>query len=54
MKTLELTDEELDALKWLLVEEAQRQDDDGRDGSFARSPLNNIYQKIKATDARRR
>lgn len=43
--TLTLTEKELDALKWLLVEEGQRMDDDGREGSFDRSPLKAIYLK---------
>ena len=48
MTTLKLTEKELDALKWLLVEQAQRMDDDGRDGAFAASPLKTIYDKLRA------
>ena len=39
--------QELETLKSLLVEEAMRMDDDGRDGSFDRSPLRPIYDKIR-------
>jgi hypothetical protein len=47
---LELTKEEMAALKWLLIEKSQEMDDDGRDGSFERSPLFTIYEKVlKAT-----
>jgi hypothetical protein len=40
--TLALTRQQLQSLKWLLVEESQRLDDDGRDGAFAASPLNAV------------
>jgi hypothetical protein len=35
------------ALYHLLAEEAQRMDDDGREGSFDASPLRPIYNKIR-------
>jgi hypothetical protein len=49
-KTLSLTATELEALKWLLVEESQRMDDDGNEGAFDRSPLQAIYSKVKAAE----
>lgn len=50
MKNLSLTAQELDALKWLLVEASQRMDDDGRDGAFDKSPLAAIYRKVKQAE----
>lgn len=47
MSNLKLTPKELQALYNLLLEEAQRMDDDGREGSFERSPLSSIWKKIQ-------
>jgi hypothetical protein len=49
--TIKLTAKELEALKWLLVEEGQRMDDDGNEGAFDRSPLKAIYDKVKACES---
>jgi hypothetical protein len=43
-----LTKEEIEVLLCLLVEEAQRMDDDGRDGAFDASELKPIYDKLRA------
>ena len=48
MKTLKLTNDELGELINLLAEEAQRMDDDGREGAFDASPLRPIYRKLLA------
>lgn len=50
-KSISLTAAEVEALKWLLVEQAQRMDDDGNDGAFDRSPLKAIYTKVKAVQS---
>jgi hypothetical protein len=45
--TEHLTASELDRLIQVVVEEADRMDDDGRDGAFEASPLRPIYEKLK-------
>ena len=47
MYRIELTDEEHEALKCLLVEEALRQDANGNKGTFRRSPLKAVYEKVR-------
>ena len=42
----DLPDDEEQALFDLLVQEAQRMDDDGNEGAFDRSPLRRVYQKL--------
>jgi len=42
------TKDELEMLKTLLFEEAQRMDDDGNDGAFEASPFAKIYDKVCA------
>tara|TARA_R110000868_G_scaffold92457_6_gene256634 strand:- start:4106 stop:4255 length:150 start_codon:yes stop_codon:yes gene_type:complete len=41
------TKQEIELLKDLIVEEAQRMDDDGNDGAFDASPLKPIYEKLR-------
>ena len=45
--TEHLTASELDRLIQVVVEEADRMDDDGRDGTFEASPLRPIYEKLQ-------
>lgn len=45
---IDLNRAELGELIDLLDEEAERMDDDGREGAFDSSPLRPIYDKLKA------
>ena len=44
------TQQEIDDLLELLLEEAERYDDDGREGTFDRSRLRPIYDRLKAAE----
>lgn len=45
MKTLNLNEQQLQALLNLLVEESQRMDDDGCEGAFDASALSGVYKE---------